>query len=99
MAVEFLLSLQLLDGDFTTAAYQFEINVPWVEAVGIHYHLGVDGISLWLVLLTTALTPVALFASWTSVSTKVKEYAVAFLMLQMGMLGAFFALDVFLFYV
>ncbi|MCA9576459.1 MAG: NADH-quinone oxidoreductase subunit M [Polyangiales bacterium] len=99
MAVEFLLSLRLFDGDYSTAAFQFEVNRPWVEQVGINFHLGVDGISLWLVLLTTALTPVALFASWTSVATKVKEYAVAFLMLEMGMLGAFFALDVFLFYV
>ncbi len=73
--------------------------MPWVESVGISYKLGIDGISLWLVLLTTLLTPIALFASWTSITTKVKEYAIAFLLLQVGMLGAFVALDLFLFYV
>ena len=99
MVAEFFLSLQLFTADFTTAAMQFEMNVPWIESVGIHYHVGVDGISLWLVMLTTALTPIALFASWTSVDSKLKEYAVAFLLLEVGMLGAFFALDVFLFYI
>jgi proton-translocating NADH-quinone oxidoreductase chain M len=60
---------------------------------------GVDGISLWLVLLTTLLTPLALFGSWTSIDTKVKEYAISFLLLELGMLGAFVSLDLFLFYV
>ncbi len=85
--------------DYSSADYQFLVNVPWVESVGISYKLGIDGISLWLVLLTTLLTPIALYASWTSVTTKVKEYAIAFLLLQVGMLGAFVALDLFLFYV
>ncbi len=71
----------------------------WVESLGISYKVGIDGISLWLVLLTTLLTPIALYGSWTSIGTKVKEYAAAFLLLEVGMLGAFFALDLFLFYV
>lgn len=79
--------------------YSFVYDAVWVESVGIHYKVGVDGISLWLVLLTTLLTPIALFASWTSIDTKLKEYAIAFLLLEVGMLGAFFALDLFLFYV
>lgn len=79
--------------------YQFVENVPWIKSLGIAYKVGIDGISLWLVLLTTLLTPIALYASWSSVTTKVKEYAIAFLLLESGMLGAFVALDLFLFYV
>ena len=79
--------------------YQFLEDSVWVESLGIHYKLGIDGISLWLVLLTTLLSPIALYASWTSIDTKIKEYAASFLLLEVGMLGAFFALDLFLFYV
>lgn len=85
--------------DFSTGAYHFVEDTVWIEALGVHYKLGIDGISLWLVMLTTLLTPIALYASWSSVETKVKEYALAFLVLQVGMLGAFFALDLFLFYI
>lgn len=107
MVVEFFLSLLLLQGDYVTqeaagvhgASMQFLQDVPWVESLGISYKVGVDGISLWLVLLTTLLSPIALFVSWTSIDTKVKEYAASFLFLEAGMLGAFVALDVFLFYV
>jgi NADH-quinone oxidoreductase subunit M len=99
LLIELALSLALLWGDYTTAAYQFVEHDVWVESLGISYKVGVDGISLWLILLTTLLTPVALFASWTGIDTKLKEYALGFLLLQVGMLGAFVALDLFLFYV
>ncbi len=99
MLFEFILSLSVLKGDYTGAAYQFVEHTPWVESLGISYKLGVDGISVWLVLLTTLLTPISLFVSWTTIDTKIKEYAIAFLMLEVGMLGAFLALDLFLFYV
>ncbi len=100
MAVEFFLSIDLLtEGNYATDEFQFVVNAPWIEAFGISYHLGVDGISLWLVLLTTVLTPVALYASWLSVSSKVKEFAVAFLFLEAAMIGTFVALDLFLFYI
>lgn len=85
--------------NYSTDAYQFAVSKPWIESFGISYHLGIDGISLWLVLLTTVLTPVALYASWLSVSTKVKEFAVAFLFLQAAMIGTFVALDLFMFYI
>lgn len=85
--------------DYGQAGYHFVENVPWIEAFGISYKLGIDGISLWLVLLTTLLTPLALDVSWNSIETKVKEFAFSFLLLQVGMLGAFLALDLFLFYV
>ena len=84
---------------FGTAGYRFVEDVAWIESFGIHYKLGVDGISLWLILLTTLLTPLALDVSWNSVNTKIKEFAFAFLLLEVGMLGAFVALDLFLFYV
>ncbi len=85
--------------DYGQPGYQFVSEHTWVESLGISYKVGVDGISLWLVLLTTLLTPIALFASWTGIDTKLKEYALSFLLLEVGMLGAFFALDLFLFYV
>jgi NADH-quinone oxidoreductase subunit M len=100
MGVELLASLALLRGDFAASAdYQFVTQAVWVESLGISYKVGIDGISLWLVLLTTALTPVALFVSWTGIDTKIKEYALSFLLLEVGMIGAFVALDLFLFYV
>ncbi len=97
--LEFVLSLRLLAADYSVPGYRFAEEVPWIESFGISYKLGVDGLSLWLVLLTTLLTPIALYASWSSIRTRLKEYAFSFLLLEVGMLGAFFALDVFLFYI
>ena len=97
--LEFVLSLRLLRDDFSTAGYRFLEQANWVEVLGISYKVGVDGISLWLVLLTTLLTPIALYASWGGIKERIKGYAICFLLLEVGMLGAFFALDVFLFYV
>jgi len=99
MLFELLISLLLLGGDYTTAAYQFTANYTLVESYGIAFNVGIDGISLWLVLLTTFITPVALYASWTSINTKIKEFALAFLFLEMAMVGAFVSLDLFVFYV
>ncbi len=99
MGVEFAVSLIVLLGDYSTAAYQFGAKYPLVESLGISYNVGLDGISLWLVLLTTFMTPVALYASWTSVTTKVKEFALCFLFLETAMIGAFVSLDLFVFYV
>jgi NADH-quinone oxidoreductase subunit M len=99
MLVEFALSLKLLQGDYSTATYQFIESTPLVPSFGISYTVGIDGISLWLVLLSTLMTPIATYASWTSIDTKIKEYAISFLLLETAMIGAFVALDVFLFYV
>ena len=110
MCVLFGMSLTLLptmevwglaigSADYTQPGYAFLRDSAWIEALGVHYKVGIDGISFWLVLLTTLLSPIALVASWTSVNTKVKEYALSFLALELGMLGAFFALDLFLFYI
>src|SRR6185295_18636684 len=78
---------------------QFVERRPWIPAWGISYHLGVDGLSLWLVLLTTFLTPLCLLGSWTSVKKRVREFVAFMLLLEAGMLGVFVALDLFLFYV
>jgi NADH-quinone oxidoreductase subunit M len=89
----------LILADYSDAGYHFIEHVTWVESFGISYKVGVDGLSLWLVILTTLLSPIALYASWGSVTTRIKEYAFSFLLLELGMLGAFVALDLFLFYV
>jgi NADH-quinone oxidoreductase subunit M len=79
---------------------QFTQDVNWISAfnLGIRYHVGVDGLSLWLVLLTTFIVPVALIASWNSVHTKLREFLICLLALETGMIGVFVALDMFLFY-
>ncbi|MCX6830813.1 MAG: NADH-quinone oxidoreductase subunit M, partial [candidate division Zixibacteria bacterium] len=82
-----------------TAAMQFVINKPWIRALGVNYHLGVDGISLFLVLLTTLLTAISILSSWTSVGDRVKGFMVSLLILETGMLGVFVSLDLFLFYI
>ncbi len=99
MLLELLLSLRLLGADYDSAGYYFHEQRVWVESLGISFRVGVDGMSLWLVLLTTLLTPVALWASWLSVKTKLKEFAAAFLILEAAMIGTFLSLDLFLFYI
>ncbi|MDM7915000.1 MAG: NADH-quinone oxidoreductase subunit M, partial [Candidatus Eisenbacteria bacterium] len=95
----FVASLPLLAGFEKNAAMQFVENIPWITAFGIHYHLGVDGISLFLVLLTTFLTPVVVLSSWRDVRERVRAFHSMILLLEVGMLGAFVALDLFLFYI
>ncbi len=80
-------------------AYHFNEDILWIPRFGIHYHVAVDGISLWLVLLTVFITPIATYASFGSIETRIKDWCFALLLLEGGMLGAFFALDLFLFYV
>ncbi len=78
---------------------QFVVNIPWVESMGINYHLGIDGISLLLIVLTTILTPIAILSSWHSITTGIKGYFASMLLLTTGMIGVFCALDLFLFYI
>jgi NADH-quinone oxidoreductase subunit M len=78
---------------------QFAEQRAWIPGAGISYHLGVDGISLLLVLLTTLLTPLCILSAWTQITTRVKEFLVAMCLLETGMLGVFVALDLFLFFV
>ena len=99
--IPFLLSLLLLAGfdAASTRVFQAEERIPWIQAWGIGYHVGIDGVSLFLVLLTTFLTPIVILAAWGDVHKRAKEYFVLFLLLETGMLGALVALDLFLFYV
>ncbi len=96
----FLFSLVLWSGfDASRGDFQFVENLPWLPRFGIRYIVGVDGISLFLVLLTTFLTPLVVLSCWGDIELRVKEFFFFLLMLETGMLGAFLALDLFLFYV
>jgi NADH-quinone oxidoreductase subunit M len=98
--VTFVMSLFLWIGfDTTTAEFQFQDRMEWMPAFKISYHLGVDGISMLFVLLSTLLTPICILASWESIKVRVKEYMVAFLVMETMMVGMFSALDIILFYV
>ncbi len=85
--------------DSGNSNFQFVDKFEWIKGLNIHYHVGVDGMSLLLVLLTTFLTPLTLISSWSSIESKVKEFTFFFLMLEVGMLGVFVSLDLFLFYI
>lgn len=96
----FFLSLYLLARfDPEIATFQFIEDKEWLPALGLSYKMGVDGISLFFVLLSTFLTPICILASWHSIKKRVKEYMVAFLVLETLMIGTFCALDTILFYV
>jgi NADH-quinone oxidoreductase subunit M len=100
--VTFLVSLLILNGfDAGQAGFQMEVDKMWILPLGIRFHLGVDGISLWLVLLTTFLMPVTLLSPQAIGirNIRVREFTVAMLVLESGMVGAFLALDLFVFYV
>src|SRR5579884_3727281 len=79
--------------------YQFEERADWIPTLGAHYHLGLDGISLLLVMLTTFMGMIAMICSWSAVQERTREYYSMFLLLQTGMLGVFLSLDFFLFYI
>jgi NADH-quinone oxidoreductase subunit M len=96
---EFIFSVWLIHHvPLGVAGYNLEENRPWITDPPIHYHLGVDGISLFLVILTTFLTPISILASWKSIEHRVKEFFVMLLMLEVGVVGVFLSLDLFLFF-
>ncbi|HYI09138.1 MAG TPA: NADH-quinone oxidoreductase subunit M [Thermoanaerobaculia bacterium] len=96
----FIVSLGLLRGwDDSQVSFQFVESLAWIPQWGITYSLGVDGITLWLVLLTTFLTPIIFLSQWSSVHKHPKEYFIAFLVMETAMIGAFLATDLLLFYV
>ncbi len=94
----FVLSLFLLD-DFTPAAWNHVVDWAWVPSLGIHFKLAVDGISVFLVILTTFLTPIAMLSAQRAITRKVREFIITMLILETGMIGAFVAVDLFVFYV
>jgi len=83
------------------AGLQMVINLPWIQVAGwnIGYHMGIDGLSILLVLLTTFLVPISILSTWTAVEERVKEFMIFFLLLEVGMVGVFLAMDLFLFYI
>ena len=96
----FVLSLWLFVGvDPGNPDMQLVEEASWIPKIGASYKIGIDGLSLLLVLLTTFLTPLALLSSWNSIREKVKEYVIAMLVLETGMIGVFLAMDLLLFYI
>lgn len=99
-SITFLLSVYVfLKYQPQTTSFQFVETYPWIPSLDISYRIGIDGISLLLLVLTTFLTPVGLLATWGSVEKRVKGYVIMFLLLETGMNGVFCALDTFLFYI
>lgn len=96
---EFLFSLVLIPRLAPgSSGYSLELSVPWIVSPPIHFHMGYDGLSMFLVILTTFLTPISILASWNSIHHRVKEFFIALLMLEVGVVGVFFSLDLFLFF-
>ncbi|MEO8100004.1 MAG: NADH-quinone oxidoreductase subunit M [Acidobacteriota bacterium] len=97
----FVVSLGLLSPYLSASptGYQFVTDVLWIQNPNIHYHVGMDGLSLWLVLLSTLLTPIAILISWNYIDKRVKEYFAFLMLLEFGVIGVFVSLDLFLFYV
>ena len=96
--VTFFASLTMLSG-FSPTGWNHEVNAEWVAGLGIRYHMGADGISLWLIILTTFLMPVIFLSIRHSIEKRVREFVICMLVLETGILGSFFALDLFFFYV
>ncbi len=95
----FILSLYLLvNFDSTTAAFQFEEQKEWIAGYGISYHMGIDGISLFFILLTTFLMPICVLCSWKAIQKQVREYMICFLLLETFVVGVFASLDFVVFY-
>jgi NADH-quinone oxidoreductase subunit M len=95
----FAVSLLLLRGVGASGAeFRFEENISWIGSIGARYHLGVDGVSLWLVLLTTLLMPIAILSSWTAIRKRQVSYYAFLLVLEAAMIGVFVSLDLLLFY-
>lgn len=98
--VAFLVSLAVYANfQVGEAAFQMVEKLPWIPSIGAEWHLGVDGISLFLVVLTTLLTVLCILSSWNSINERVQEFHFFFLLLEAGMIGVFVALDLFVFYV
>jgi len=98
-AVEFIASLWLWNGFIPGAGFQFTESMDWIPSLGIGYRVGIDGISLLLVLLTTFLTVIAVVSSFSAITDRQRGYYASLLFLEAGVIGAFVATDVFLFYV
>jgi NADH-quinone oxidoreductase subunit M len=100
--ITFGISLWVLNAfDANNPELQLVVNLPWIQVAGwnISYHMGLDGLSILLVLLTTFITPIAIYSTWSAVEDRVRDFMLFFLLLEVGMVGVFLAQDLFLFYV
>lgn len=95
--VNFLISLLLIGGT-KTSGFSFEKNIPWIEAINTNYHVGVDGLSLWLVILTTFIMPISVISTWHSVEKRPTAFYAFLLLLESAMIGVFVSLDLLVFY-
>ncbi|MEP6848560.1 MAG: NADH-quinone oxidoreductase subunit M, partial [Acidobacteriota bacterium] len=98
--LNFLISIGLLlsKGPVSANGFFFETNIPWIRAINANYHVGVDGLSIWLVLLTTFIMPIAVLSTWHAVEKKSTAFYVFLLLLESAMLGVFVSLDLLVFY-
>src|SRR5919199_3543682 len=98
--LNFALSLLLLTriGENSDAAFRFEQKRLWIGAIGAYYHIGVDGMSLWLLILTTLLVPISILSSWNSIRKRQLAFYVFMLILESAMIGVFVSLDLLIFY-
>ncbi|MFL6466537.1 MAG: NuoM family protein [Pyrinomonadaceae bacterium] len=97
--VNFLISLLLLGGKAATASgFEFERSVPWISSINSNYHVGVDGLSLWLVILTTFIMPISVISTWHAVEKKQTAFYIFLLLLESAMIGVFVSLDLLVFY-
>src|SRR6185436_3980153 len=96
--IDFALSLLLIPGTSAGKDFRFVEDVLWIGSIGAHYHIGVDGISLWLVILTTLLMPIAILSSWTAIHKRQLAYYMFLGLLAGAMIGVFVSLDLLLFY-
>jgi NADH-quinone oxidoreductase subunit M len=98
--IVFLVSLGLVANfDFTQPGYQFVTQFQWVESPNIQYKIGLDGLSLWLVVLTTFVTPIAIMISWKAIDFRLKEFHAYILLLEFCLIGIFVSIDLFQYYV
>ncbi len=96
--IQFVLSIPLfINFETGSDAMQFVQNVPWIESLGISFHVGLDGISLFLVLLTTFIMPITILGSWHSIHKGMREFLIMMLILESALIGTFVALDMILF--
>ncbi|MDM8528249.1 NADH-quinone oxidoreductase subunit M [Anaerolineales bacterium HSG24] len=97
--VNVVISLHLyLLYDVSSEGYQFTLKIAWIPSLNVYYHIGIDGLSVFLILLTTFLSAIAVISSWTAIDEQVKEYMALMLLLETAVIGVFISLDLFLFY-
>src|SRR5690606_5035341 len=97
--LNFAISLLLFTrGVPAVGGFEFEQNVPWISAIHTNFHVGVDGLSFWLVLLTTFIMPLSVLCAWTAVEKKITAFYASLLLLESAMLGVFVSLDLLVFY-